>query len=338
MKAKFTVFSDYHHAGLYHALDFLFVKRLGGLLLRPIGMEWARRGIWSYSTDENIQRQFLDEAQGDDLGEGLFRIKSEGEELDTYGITYDTFKKIKIDYVLATCTGNELGFYFVKNAYQKEAKFLRLVGNSGEYIGDYVKNLIDTTGLYNDLKIKLNYILIHQEFDTKLFDLPPPKKTNVIRTFINCFPSNPFYWLWEELKSKLPDFEFYMHGHHGENGFITPISKLAEAMNETTFVFHPKLAGEGYGHIIHNAICAGRAVITLKKLYQGKIAEPLLEDGKTAILADGKTIEQIVEEIRTLATPKKLEEISKFCKQRFRREVNFEEEEKNFIEFLERAQ
>ena len=125
-----------------------------------------------------------------------------------------------------------------------------------------------------------------------------------------------------------------MHGHQGHDGFLFPLSKIADAMAASTFVWHIKR--EGYGHIIHNAFAAARPAITRIKDYEGYTAAPMLADGETCVdIADGRA-EDNAAKIRRYAQPEEHLRLCANIRERFKRMVNFDAEEPAIREFMER--
>jgi len=66
------VFAELHHQSLFTSLQFLFEKRLGYQLFRPIGEKWFREGYWKicepYGNDIRTITQYL--GIRDEVGRG----------------------------------------------------------------------------------------------------------------------------------------------------------------------------------------------------------------------------------------------------------------------------
>jgi len=127
-----------------------------------------------------------------------------------------------------------------------------------------------------------------------------------------------------------------MHGIGGRDGNCHPQKKVHKAMANSGFIWHVKLGGEGFGHVIHNAYALGRPVITKGSYYYGKMAEPLLINNKTCIDLDQGSLESNIERIRYYSKPSRFLEMSKNAYNRFREVCNFNREEKEIRKFLER--
>ena len=214
-------------------------------------------------------------------------------------------------------------------------QYVRLLGNSGEPIDWNVsQNIIDTTNLY-PAPSWCKRVVVHQEFPAEQFFWTSPPKEKRIRQYLNCFNETPWYEIWHQYKAKMLDFEWRMHGLNGDDGFITPTSKLAESMRDSQFIWHIKRHGEGFGHIIHNAFAVGRPIITIKSYYQGKLAYPLLQDGITCLDLENRTEKENIERIRYFSQPEQLLGLSLNCRSRFETMVDFDADFKKVKLFLE---
>ena len=332
------IFCDYHHAGLYHAISRLFEGRLGHELYRPIGLEWATNGIWQYSEMLAVQRQYLDLVGMTDTGKGYYTTYENSEQINHKLVTWDQFMQTDFDIILGTVSQHELPFSYLQKRYKPQAKFVRLAGNSGEpFDWELTKNLIDTTGLY-PAPLLTNYVNVHQEFDESLFEYSGPGDPKKIRTYVNCFNESPHFGEYKLIRAQLSDYEWKEHGHHGQDGFLVPVTNLAQSMKEAGFILHIKSHGEGYGHIIHNAFACGRPIITVKEYYKGKMAEPLIIDGETAICLDGRSLQENIERIRYYSDPERYQKLCENAHRVFHENVNFKDDAEKVKEFLKRLQ
>ncbi|HUV42296.1 MAG TPA: hypothetical protein VMY36_00050 [Patescibacteria group bacterium] len=328
------VFADYHHGGLYHALHILFVERFGWELFRPIGLEWAEKGIWRYSDNPPTHRQYLDPVNCELRPDGYYYWRDKSEEIDHKCLTFEQFQKTDIDIILTTVYQHRSTFYVLQKDHKPKAKFVVLEGNSGTPVDwSIIPNFIDTTGLY-PAPAEVKRVVWPQEFPDHLFYPQPPSKIKRIRQYLNCFNETLYYPIWHQYKVLMPDFDWKMHGLNGDDGFITPVSALAESMRSTQFIWHIKQHGEGFGHIIHNAFAVGRPVITVKSFYEGKLAYPLLEDGVTCLDLDGRSVEENVARIREFSEPERLKEMSENCRKKYLEMVNFDREAERVKEFM----
>ena len=328
------VFTEWHHGGLFQAQVRWWEKRFNGMVFRPIGLDWAEQGYWAYSKNPDTIKQYLDPVSVKLGPEGYFYYYDNSERATQRCITLDQFKKTKFDLIVASLQEHVAVYKRLRDEYQPQAKLIRVIGNSGE-LEDWetIKNVIDTTKLYSPPE-SVNYLNINQEFDLQYFCPEEPKVFNKISNFMNCLPDSPQVSIFRELKARMPDFEFKMFGINGDDGFIQDIQKLGEEMRKSSFIFHVKSHGEGFGHVIHNAYAVGRPVITIKRYYQGKMAERFLTDGYSCIDIDDLSPEKAIEKIRYYSRPNQLLSMSQNARALFNKYVDFEKDSERLKEFL----
>jgi len=332
------VFADMHHGALSYSLHLLFEKRLGWELFRPIGWDWWKEGYWKYSQLLDTAHSYLD-IKDEDIDEGShFEHYDPDFDYIQKALTLDQFKEMDIGIILCSVGTHETPYLDLRNRLKPEAKLIRQIGNWNEEV-DFGKtrNLMISVGPFV-CPYDINYIWYHQEFDTKAWDYTEPTKFKTIRTFINCFPDSEDANLWPIYKERLPEFDWKMHGIGGEDGNISPQTKVRETMIDTGFLWHTKLGGEGFGHVIHNAYALGRPCIVKGSYYNGKMAEPLLSDNVTCIDLEKGSINENVERIRHFSKPKNFLKMSKAGYRRFKEVCNLDEEEEALRIFLDRLQ
>lgn len=330
------VFTEWHHGGLFQAMVNLWEKRLGGMVFAPVGYEWVREGIWRLSSRPETQKQYLDPSSCQLASDGWLYYYDRAEMRVQRRITFDQFKKIKFDIILATLQEHELTFRTLKEKHQPQAKYVRLAGNWGEQINwGLIDNFIDTTGKYKPPS-SLNYVVINQEFPLEYFYYSPPTCHKRISNFMNLLHESPAIEVWYQMKKALPDFDFKMYGAGGDDGNIEGLSILGQKMRESAFIFHIKHHGEGFGHVIHNAYAVGRPVITLWSVYEGKLASRFLIDNYSAILIDNCDIDTVVSRLRYWSDPKRHQYLCENAYRLFKKYVNFDEDEKKIREFIKK--
>ena len=328
-------FCDFHHGGMYKAMHMLFHDRLGYDVYRPVGYEWLD-GYWYVSDLQPTQKAYLEPGgehwMGDD---GFWRWRDNGEKLIHKCMTFQQFRDMDVELIIQTHPVHELCYRDLRDKHKPKAKVVRVIGNTGEVIhaGPH-SNIMDSTG-YHKGRAE-NYVHFHQEFPLNSFDsnAPPPKEPTISQ-YLNFFRDTSYFRRhWEAYRPLLPEFQWKMHGHQGDDGFLFPLPKIAKAMGASTFVWHIKQ--EGYGHIIHNAFAAARPVITHIKNYEGYTAGTMLEDGETCVdIAEGR-IEDNVAKIRRYAQPEEHLRLCANIKERFKRLVSFDAEEMEIRKFMER--
>ena len=330
------VFTEWHHGGLFHAQQLLWEKRLGGMLFGPVGGQWVSEGFWKLSSLPDTIKQYLDPLNCYKKSDGFLYYHDKGEEIEQRRITLDMFKTMKFDVILCTLAEHEYTFRELWKKYQPQAKYIRLSGNVGEHVNwNNFDNFIDTTGLYKPPE-NINAVTICQEFPLDTFGYAPPKNHKIIKNYMNQLKEANALPVWQILKSKLPDFQFKMHGSNGDDGMIDGAQAIGDGMRDMAFLFQVKHHGEGFGHVIHNSYSVGRPAIAMLEFYKGKLAEHFLIDGYSAILLDGKTFDQIVKEIRFWSEPSNHLTMCQNARQLFEKYVDFDKDEVRFREFLQK--
>uniref|UniRef100_A0A6H1ZC36 Glycosyltransferase n=1 Tax=viral metagenome TaxID=1070528 RepID=A0A6H1ZC36_9ZZZZ len=321
-----NVFCDFHHGGMYHAMHLLFVDRLGCNLYRPVGYEWVERDLWHVSELKPTQAAYLNPGGEHWRGEdGIWHWRDNGAELQHDCITFEQFWDMPIDLIISTHPAHEEPYQRLLEL-KPGARLIRVCGNTGEVIHGKAGNVMDSTGYFRGQAE--NYIVFHQEFPLEPFvDMLPPQ--GVISQYLNFFRNHPSLAYWEKYRPELPEYQWRMYGHQGDDGFLSPLGRIAASMADTSFVWHIKT--EGYGHIIHNAYAAGRPVITEIGRYRGYTAEALLEDGVTCVDISGGA-----DAIRHHGQPDELLKMCENARERFRQVVDFDAEEQEIRAFIER--
>lgn len=330
------VFADKHHGALSYSLHLLFEKRLGWKLYMPIGMDWRKKGFWQYSQLEDTIHSYLDIKDDFEPKSWYFEHWDPDFEWTQKHLTFGQFLKTDIDVLLCSVGPHEDTFFDLQQKYKPKAKLIRQIGNWNEEVDfNKSKNVMISVGPFV-CPDGVNYICYHQEFDTKVWKYVKPSNFKTIKTFINCFPDTEDYPLWDIYKNELPEFSFKMHGIGGLDGNVSPQKAVLGAMVDSGFIWHVKLGGEGFGHVVHGAYALGRPVITKGSYYRGKMAEPLLIDGVTCIDLEKGGLHENVAKIRHFSEPESFKKMSQAAYRRFREVVNYDREEKPLREFLKR--
>lgn len=239
-------------------------------------------------------------------------------------LTLDQARKTQIDIVICTVHENESYFARLKELYPN-AKFIRQVGNDLDTLinEDLYPNLLASAqapyNIFNKHKV-----LYRQEFDLKLFQPSYPKELNNLWSFQNDIEQFEDTWtLWTDLKHKMRDYTFKSYGVGCEQGKIYPKRQYVNVMQDATFLFQSKGPWEGYGHVIHNAMCLGKPMIIRFSDYGGKMAESLLIKDQTYIDMDDP---DLVSKIRYYSDPERYIQMANKCMQVFNETVDFDRE------------
>jgi hypothetical protein len=122
----------------------------------------------------------------------------------------------------------------------------------------------------------------------------------------------------------------------GMEDHISRTSELADKMRESAWSWHFKPGGDGYGYSAHQPMAVGRPALIYKYHYQGKLADALFLDGETCIDISQGSVEDNVIRLRQAMRPENHLRMCERARDRFREVVNFDEEEHNIRNFLQR--
>lgn len=347
-----NVFVDFHHAGLLNSLILLFEGRLGGNVYRPIGLEWATEGFWNVFDHPATRKQYLTLKQGykpvdgtrplnnvKKFEKGVYYCQDIDSGYFNKAITLKKFKQMKFDYVIASLPQHIEPYR--KLAKMQGCPLIFQVGNQWE--GIYCKNVMASAKLNWNLipgefladGVGVNYVVYHQEFDTKIFK-PNGYKPFTITSLMNIPEQMPDYNMLLDIEQSL-DWEVKIYGG-GRDGSKHGTQEVADAIRGSQFIWHVKAGGDGYGHIIHNAFACGVPPIVKKSYYEGKLAGELMVDGETCINIDGLGLHEAIEKIKYYAQALRYEQLREGAYNIFKEKVNFAEDAEKVKQFLERAE
>jgi hypothetical protein len=347
-----NILSDMHNLGLYHSLQLLFEKRLGHNLYRPIGIEWFDNGYFQlakpYGNDPATVAQFLEVNSIPKDGtqplnntteahSGIYEFVDNSNQTTNKGITFEAFKDMKFDIIIASVPDHIKPFQELIQKYQPQAKLIFQMGNIyWDKIVDFsqVPNVMASVARFN-LPDSCNSVFYHQEIDTDIFK-PQNKKVNKdIVSFVNCMPQMGTIGTYMQLRALLPEFNFKSYGISCDNGIITGTQNIANIMNQSYMGIHLKSGGDGFGHVLFNWFACGKPIIVNGNDYKDKLGNELLTDGETCIDVDQHSIPEVIETIRKI-TPMKYEWMCQQAYQRFKDCVNYDEEEKKIRGFMDK--
>ena len=329
------VFADFHHDDLYHSFHLLFEKRLEWELYCPCGPEWYTKGWWNYSIEPRIVHKILVEKEYRDTGKGYSLVENPCHERKMKALTFDQFKEMKFDILISSVDRHSFLYSELQRKFQPRAKLIQHVGNEWHDVDfEGIENFMVSCVGYK-LPAGANVIFYHQEFDLDLFSFEPGDPKDPIKSFVNYLPDLKDWRLFQRYEKALPEWEWKSHGLSCRDGDVRPLKKLVEEMKASSFFFHAKSYGDGFGHIIHNAFALGRPPIIRGKWYKGKFAEPLIQDGATCIDLDKHSFEENCALIRSAANPERYKEISRNAQKRFNEIVDYDAEFERIKSFLE---
>lgn len=350
-----NILSDFHHSDLWWSHHLIFEAALGHTLYRPRGMEWYERGYY-YQNAPHVARQFLVDSMF--TLEAAVQYPSTRIEMlsgshpglrasmDTIAgcryyplintLSLDEFRDAKIDVIMPTLSDNQEPWLRLRKDFKPGAKLLREEGNVHGWVGlnpEYGNVLTSDLPTFRKSAAP-NKLLYHQRFDSRVFTYQEPTVFNRITCFMPAFRGCPDLVSFFE-RHDLMGMEFVDYGHSAKRGFLNTKERYAEEMRRTTFVWHVKPGGDGFGHVLHNSFAMGRPVITVGEDYRDTIAQPLLLDGETCILI-GRDPHENSKKIRSLSHPDAIRAMSRHAADRFKQAVDYEGEKEQIRTFLER--
>lgn len=346
------IFSDMHNLGLYQSLQFLFEKRLGGELFRPIGIEYFNEGYFRlaepYGNNPATIAQFLEVNSNTPDGsprlndakkvqDGVYEFGDPTTDYTNKGITLEAFKNTKFDIIIASIPQHIEPFRQLIQKYQPDAKLVFQCGNIyWDKSVDYSKvpNLLASVKKF-DVPSTCNSVFYHQEFDLEVFKPQGKKGKKQIVSFVNDLPHMGTLGTYMELKSLMPEFEFKSYGIGCDNGIITGTQNIANIMNESYFGVHLKTNGDGFGHILYNWFACGKPVIINGNDYQDKLGGELLTDMETCIDIDKRSVYDVIKITKEMR-PLQYEYMCQQVHQRFKDCVDYDKEEVKIREWLDK--
>ena len=281
-KQKMNIFADYHHEDLFYSLQLLLEKRLGHVLYRPVGMDWYREGYWKiselYDTKEETAMQYLELRDVKEFpyippytGQPVNKIKEEKDafyvmeanETPHRAITLEQFKQMDIDIVIASIPAHFESFATLIKNHKPNAKLVGHFGNVLWYLKDYKLKNVMASVMPQPIPEGMNVMFYHQEFPLDIFSFEQQNISHTISSFLHVFDGYPDSPLFYEVEKLLPDWKFKAYGAGSRDGTITGRNNVAKTMQDSRFIWHVKVAGDGYGHIIHNAFAVGRPPVSI---------------------------------------------------------------------------
>ena len=290
-----NIFTDFHHTDLYNSFKFLFENRLGHKVYRPIGMRWFTDGFWDiakpYDNSVDTARQFLEPHNVPTDG-----TRPLNENLkDT--VTFDEFLEMDFDVIIASIPDHWKTYTYLRDRFKPNAKVICHMGNRWENTDfGHVRNLM--ASVRNFRAPVENVIFYHQEFDLDIFQRSPvPKESKLITSFLNVPQAYETYPLWKEIQPLMPDYVFEEYGAQSVDGNLDH-KGIATSMADSKFIWQVKPGGDGFGHVVHNAMAIGRVSIIRADDYKWTLAGDLLIPNTTCIDIQGLKPPQIVSTLK----------------------------------------
>jgi hypothetical protein len=313
-------------------------------LYRPIGMDWFGEGFWRiaepYQNNWVTINQYLSLHQEGIPAEKVYRLNREAlVDNGIYRIGWQkaielqTFKRMKFDYLVPSIPLHYREYHRLRNMHQPTAKVICQVGNSFDFPWEWTQNIMSSSK-YASVPPDKNVVFYHQEFPLDVFSFERMRNTKTISSFLHLFHRRKDYPLWLQLPEAMPDYIFKEYGSEGKEPYLQDDEAVAEAIKNSDLVVHFKEEGDGFGHIVHNVFAIGRALLTKKEYYKGKMAFDLMQDGVTCLFwRDDKPFEWNVERMRSFNWA----DMGVNAHNRFNTVVNYAQEAGEIAQFLEKA-
>lgn len=349
-----TILADLHHSGLFYSLHALFEKRLGHKLFRPIGLEWFDRGFWDiakpYNNNIDTVKQYLsmrDTGERDGsppfnqvVGRNPFKpyytIYDQFYDYHQKAISFGQFLEMDIDVIVASVPDHWITYKKLRDQFKPKAKLICHMGNMFNEIQQAIQEGVVENLLASTIEFKLpkpiNSVFYYQEMpipeiEPRLTTTDKPK----ISSYAHVLPKPE---LFQQYKEALPDYEWRAYGATCPDGWMQSITDLYKNMQESSFVYHVKPGGDGFGWNFFSAFMNGRPILTTYSDYKNKLGGLLFEDGKTGIDLELRSFDDNVKLIKDIIGSNRLVEMQSECKKRFDQLVNYDNEQKKIEGFL----
>jgi hypothetical protein len=343
-----NVLIDFHHGELYESLLKLFQDRLGCNVYRPIGFGWYTQGYYTLFTDESTLGQYLglEHKVLEEVSNGIYRWQSPEYEFTDSSprrvhnvITIDAAKEINWDIVVTSYPTDaqwDVMEKFISN-FCPNAKHICQVGNMSYPVNPKCKNVMNSTNSPCDAPNQIRY---HQEFDLKTLYRERPTDQNTISTLLH---SNSLHTDGAFLKlEEFMGWKFKEYGFGNRGGNVLTYKGQCDAIRNSSFYWHVKMSGDGYGYNIHRAIAAGRPVIVnyghFYRDHHILLQGDTFDVNKTIIdFHDENLLPKSFDRLKSELELKldMWDEHSEYIHRRFRELVNFDDEFESMKKFLD---
>jgi hypothetical protein len=269
------VLVDYHHPDLYWSFV-LLGRRLGWTIYRPIGMEFFNEGYWQFEADwagDKFARMFLSYS-ADDINEGVAGYRPDLRHESFFNlVNLNQAREFGFDIVISTVPGNLHGF----NRFAREvgARHVHQLGNQ-EHLAQMgspiegVDLLVSTNVDAKEWRRSLRY---DQEMDPLLIQYSEPPISGPVSFFVADWHNREETAKYVEVAGHCPDIGFNLYGPDAIH--LRTVREVADAIHESSIVYHSKRVGDGWGHHIHSVAGIGRPLVGNASYYAGRLAERL---------------------------------------------------------------
>lgn len=289
----------------------LFEDRLGGEVLRPIGIDWFDTGFWAYPHHAgDTAAQFLGPA-----------YKHAGIVLHEFVDSWGSF-----DLAIASTPDQ---FYAWQKRFKGYGITLPLVmqmGNRWE-VPHGCKFLLNSTTV--PAPAGCHAVYYHQEFPLEDFTPPGNLPGKTISSLMHYMAEQDKRGWFQSLRGELPGWELC---EFGAGGALGAAEDVGLATRRSRYVYHPKRV-EAYGYVVHQAAACGVPLIMRAAANKGEAIGALLFPGSTCLdIDDYASPGHLADAIRRF--DKEWEKHSREIAALFRQHVNFDREEATIREWL----
>src|ERR1035437_1944900 len=274
---RMNVLIDRHHAGLFNALQ-LLGDRLDWTIFTPIGMDWWTERIWQFGVvfgDDRLAQQYLRPGTAE-------MYDPEFPDRLISGVTLMEANQMDWGVVMATVQENQEGFRSFAD--EHNAQYAYHVGNTNQQIAWSLDPAVLNA---SEMPMHGRGVHIGEEFDSeRMFGYQPPDGSRFISSFVNCMPQIACYPDLESSRMLASDWDFHVHGISGPDGVLKPITMVATEMAKSSFGWHDKQHGDGFGHVLNYWAAIGRPLIGHASHYAGKNGSVFWRDLETCIDLD----------------------------------------------------
>ncbi len=322
---KRRVLADWHHPALWESLAILFEDRFGWELYSMAGNDWTQHG-WQLRSGPPISWSAADYLCLDgatDKGTHYERAEREyparPRKMMTPAQAFDT----KWDFVLGSVPEHQRNFRSL--AARLGARFINQIGNA-KYDVEPMTDQIVLASAKVRIRQRVPNVTYHQEFDRSVFAPSPilePLSVSSLMLRLD-WTSCDYRWMAEA-----KDVDWFAPGGADPLApeYMAPMSKVADIMRGSGWIWHDKRIGDGYGHVLHNAAAMGRPLIGHASHYSGQMGEPFWQDLKTCIDLDRHDPTEALRLIRAISADQDWHaDISRNITETFDRLVDFDAE------------
>lgn len=322
---KRRVLADWHHPALWESLAILFEDRLGFELYSMGGSDWTEHG-WTLSTGAPINWSAADYLSLDGakpVGDHWQRTEREYPNRPRKIVTPDQAIGRPWDFVLSSVAEHQRPFATLAD--KLGARALHQVGNAKHRVDQGVGQIVLASANVR-LRPRTPHVFYHQEFDRTVFAPSPVTNPCTVTSLMLRldWTSCDYRWL-----SDAPGISWSAAGGADPNAadYLAPMTKVADRMRDSGWIWHDKRVGDGYGHVVFNAAAMGRPLIGHASHYKGLMAEPFWDDLKTCIDLDRHEPQEALRLIRAIGSdPDWMADLSANMVATFDRLVDFDAE------------